>query len=128
MATSNIQSHWLESNIYYIENIEDDYFQYEDLKSNIENDISNISISLYDRDMKEYINLNFQIAINDCYYDWVNLTINCNKELGDFNLSKTSDKKIEKIIKKLEKTCEKYSIKLKCIWRASNWEAFYEKI
>lgn len=128
MATSNIQSSWLESNIYYIESIEDDDFQYEHLRDDLENDISNISISLYDRDIKEYIYLNFQIAINDCYYAWVNLTINCNKDLNDFNFSKTSDKKIEKIIRKLEKTCDKYSIKIKCIWRASNWEAFYKKI
>lgn len=126
MATSNIQKTGLEKAIYYIESIED--YEYDDLRKNLDTEKSDLSILLYDKDLKEYINFNFQIAINDCYYDWVYLTVNCNKDLEDYNLSKTSLNKIDKIISDLEKIMAKYSTKLKLIWRASNWETFYEKI
>jgi len=155
MATTNIQETGLESSIYFIEadiseeNIkmyrDDETFKDytdEDIKEVIYNDfnedlweyypelLSNTeSVKVYDKYNKTWETLHFTIKIASCYYNWVNLIIVSDYDFSEMELSTTSKKRIERVIKKLEKVCKQIAgTELKCVWVASNWEGFYEKI
>ena len=153
MATSNIQESGLENSIFFLEPSsyedfgDDEVFEgmseeqvneslneqfRDDMEHNLPDELDEAGrdqiISVYDHEYKQWQELSFTIRIASCYYSWANLIIICDDELDDLDLSSSWQKKVDAVIRKLEKICRQYSTEIKCVWRFSNWEAFYEKI
>jgi len=123
MATSNIQHTGLEESIHFIEDEENVEYIQEcvDFDKYIE------EVKVYDNNSKEWEELDLEIKMKGCYYEWANLIIESSEDIEEMDLSLTSERKITRAIKRLEKVMSTYSIKIKCVGSFSNWETIFER-
>ena len=152
MATSNIQAKGVENSIFFLEpstyedfwndeafegmtkeeineSLQEDFWDYinYDILDNINSEEWENEIEVFDQGEKEWVDLEFDVKVNWCYYNGANITIEC-KYLKDYTYSKTQEEKIQRAIRKIEKILRKYSTEIKLVGRFSSWETIYEKV
>ena len=150
MATSNIQETGLEKGIYFLSPSTHEDFKDEEAFEGMSEEEINESLNeqfndyvehdlldnmgdikqelrVYNRRIEEWVDLCFFIEVKGCYYSGANLIIKVDEDFEDMEFSNTSEDKIERAIRKLEKIMAQHSTVLKVVGRASNGETFYEK-
>lgn len=75
---------------------------------------------------KDEVCIDINIVVKYWYYNWAFFDRDISHDIDMFN--KTTQKKILSITNRIEKILKRRTTSFVCTWRASNGEAFYQKI